>query len=121
MRPRGPISRDRFSELTFTPSGTPHKSIAIVVLTAHPADFVVLQPVHPAPLVERSAEYEPGHWQQHLLVAENGKAYADYLAGTVPGWTINRVIEEMLDYHVSCEGDDGQKQFVLGHADAVKE
>jgi len=41
------------------------------------------------------------HWPQHPLVAENGAAYADYLAGKVAGWTIDRVVDEMLAHHVS--------------------
>jgi hypothetical protein len=41
------------------------------------------------------------HWQKHPLVAENGAAYADYLAGKIPGWTIDRIIEEMLAHHIS--------------------
>jgi hypothetical protein len=41
------------------------------------------------------------HWQQHPLVAENGAGYADYLAGKVAGWTIDRVVDEMLAHHIS--------------------
>lgn len=41
------------------------------------------------------------HWRTRPLVAENGAAYADYLDGKVAGWTIDRLIEEMLAHHVS--------------------
>ena len=35
-------------------------------------------------------------------MAENGAAYADYLAGKVSEWTIDRVVEEMLAHHLGC-------------------
>lgn len=41
------------------------------------------------------------HWRRHPLVAENGAAYEDFLAGNVAGWTIDRVVDEMLAHHVS--------------------
>jgi hypothetical protein len=50
---------------------------------------------------EKETRLIQAHWQQHPLVAENGAAYADYLAGKVAGWTIDRVVEEMLAHHVS--------------------
>jgi hypothetical protein len=40
-------------------------------------------------------------WKTHPLVAENGAAYADYLAGKVAGWTMERVVDEMLAHHVN--------------------
>jgi hypothetical protein len=40
-------------------------------------------------------------WKIHPLVAENGAAYADYLAGKVAGWTMERVMDEMLAHHVN--------------------
>jgi hypothetical protein len=52
-------------------------------------------------LDEQETRLLQAHWQQHPLVAENGAAYADYLAGKVSGWTMDRVVDEMLAHHVS--------------------
>lgn len=52
-------------------------------------------------LDEKETRLLDTHWPRHPLVAENGAAYADYLAGKVPGWTIDRVIDEMLAHHLS--------------------
>jgi hypothetical protein len=50
---------------------------------------------------EKETRLLQAHWQQHPLVAENGAGYADYLAGKVAGWTIDRIVDEMLAHHVS--------------------
>jgi hypothetical protein len=52
-------------------------------------------------LDEKETRLIQARWRQHPLVAENGAAYADYLGGKVSGWTIDRVVDEMLAHHVS--------------------